>query len=100
MEVSGQFHAPAALPSGLSGPQSRSGHYVGDKNLPPTGNRNPAVQPVPRRYTERDIPGKKEVTKLSIYALVCLRHVSGFPQHCMTQRGFGPSPLYRLCVPR
>jgi hypothetical protein len=46
----------AALPPGkspryplgrrLDGPQSRSGHYEEEKNLSPTGNRTPAVQPV------------------------------------------------------
>jgi hypothetical protein len=51
MEVSGQFHSPAALPSGkepphpldrrLGGPQSRSGHCVERKNSQPP----PVIEP-------------------------------------------------------
>jgi hypothetical protein len=62
MEVIGQLHAPAdsflgkiiryPLDSGLGEPQRRSGRYGEDKNLVPTGNRTPAVQPVARRYTD------------------------------------------------
>jgi hypothetical protein len=56
MEMSGQLHAPAALPprktprthwiGGRVGPQSRSGRYGVEINLAPAGNRTPAVQPV------------------------------------------------------
>jgi hypothetical protein len=68
--VSGQLHAPAALPPGksprypfyrrLGGAQSRSGRY-GEVNIfDPTGTRTPApplvVQPVARRDTDRAIP--------------------------------------------
>jgi hypothetical protein len=63
MEVSGQLHAPTALPSGeyppvatdtrLGGPQRRSGYCGEDKNLlPSAGDRTPAIQLVARRYTE------------------------------------------------
>jgi hypothetical protein len=62
MEVSGQLHAPAALPQGnhprypldrrLSGSQSLSGRFGEETNLAPAGNRTPAVQPVARRYTD------------------------------------------------
>jgi hypothetical protein len=51
MEVSGQFHGPAALPRGesrryqldrrLGGPQSRSGRRGEEKILEPTGTRTP-----------------------------------------------------------
>jgi hypothetical protein len=51
LEVSGQLHAPAALPRGrnpqypldlrLGGPQSRSGRYGEEKILDPTGTRTP-----------------------------------------------------------
>jgi hypothetical protein len=63
--VSGQFHAPAALPPRksprypfyrrLGGPQSRSGRYGEVKIFDPTGTRTPAplvVQPVASRYTD------------------------------------------------
>jgi hypothetical protein len=56
MEVSGQCHAPTALPLGietrypldtrLGGSQSRSGRCGGEKNLAPAGNRTRALQPV------------------------------------------------------
>jgi hypothetical protein len=62
--VSGQLHAPAALPlrkrpwypfyMRLGGPQSRSGRYGEVKIFYPTGTRTPAplvVQPVASRYT-------------------------------------------------
>jgi hypothetical protein len=52
LEVSGQLHAPAALPPGKSprypfyrrfgGPQSRSGRYGEVKIFYPTGTRTPA----------------------------------------------------------
>jgi len=40
MEVSGQSHAPAALPPGKK-PQNRSGHGVEKNSQPPAGNRTP-----------------------------------------------------------
>jgi hypothetical protein len=52
MEVSGQLHAPAALPPGKETrypPQGRSGHGGEEKNSqPPPGidPRTPIVQPV------------------------------------------------------
>jgi hypothetical protein len=55
MEVSGQLHAPAALPPGeepliprrLGGPQSRSGRCGEEKNSHPLqGLEPPIVQPV------------------------------------------------------
>jgi hypothetical protein len=62
--VSGQFHAPAVLPRGKSpryplyrrvdGPQSRSGRCEKEKNVEPTGTRNPT--PVASRYTAWVIP--------------------------------------------
>jgi hypothetical protein len=62
MEVSGQFHAPAALPqeksswyslnTRLGGPQSRSGHGSEEKNSHPLpGLEPPIIQPVAHRYT-------------------------------------------------
>jgi hypothetical protein len=74
MEVSGQLHAPAALPPGkeptrypldrkLSGPQSRSGHGDKEKNSPvPAGNRT--LEPrssstVTQRYTDWAITALK-----------------------------------------
>jgi hypothetical protein len=67
--MSGQLHAPAALPPGkspwypfyrkLGGPQSRSGRY-GEVNIfDPTGTRTPAfpvVQPVASHYNDWAIP--------------------------------------------
>jgi hypothetical protein len=63
--MSGQLHAPAALPRRKSprypfyrrfgGPQSRSGRYVDVKIVYPTGAQTPApliVQPVASRYTD------------------------------------------------
>jgi hypothetical protein len=51
MEVSGQLHAPAAVPQGksphylldrrLGGPQSRSGHGGEEKNFQPRRESNP-----------------------------------------------------------
>jgi hypothetical protein len=62
MEVSGQLHAPAALPQGksswyaldrrLGGPQSRSGRGGEEKKfklLP--GIKPPIIEPVAQRYT-------------------------------------------------
>jgi hypothetical protein len=62
--VSGQLHAPAALPPGkspqyplyrtLGGPQSQSGRCEEEKILEPTGTRTldpSVVQPVASRYT-------------------------------------------------
>jgi hypothetical protein len=52
-KVSGQLHAPPALPPGkgprypfdrrLGGPQSRSGRFGEDKILDPTGIRTPTL---------------------------------------------------------
>jgi hypothetical protein len=64
--VSGQLHAPAALPLGkspryplyrrLGGPQSRSGQHGEVKFFYPTGTRNPTFQPLGSRYTDCAIP--------------------------------------------
>jgi hypothetical protein len=62
MEVSGQLHAPVALPPGkqplyplarrLDGPQSRSGGGGEEKNSQPlSGLETPIIQPVAQRYT-------------------------------------------------
>jgi hypothetical protein len=60
---SGQHHAPPALPLGKS-PPLPIGYEAGwapesvwklwsrEKSLAPAGNRNRAVQPVARRYTD------------------------------------------------
>jgi hypothetical protein len=55
MEVSGQLHAPAALPPGkepwypvdrrLGRPQNLSGRHGEEKNLAPTGTQTPTPQP-------------------------------------------------------
>jgi hypothetical protein len=69
MEVSGQLHAPAALPprqepsgthltGGWVGPKSRSGCCGEEKNLAPAGNRTPAVQPVVGRCADYAIPAR------------------------------------------
>jgi hypothetical protein len=46
MEVSGQLHAPAALPPGKE-PQSRSGQGGEEKNSQPL----PIIQPIVQSYT-------------------------------------------------
>jgi hypothetical protein len=48
MEMTGQLHALAALPSGkkLGGPRSRYGCRAVEKNLDPAGNQIPAIQPI------------------------------------------------------
>jgi len=62
MEVSGQLHAPSALPQGkspwyplegmLGGPQNRSGRGGEEKNSQPLlGLEPPNIQPVAERYT-------------------------------------------------
>jgi hypothetical protein len=62
MEVSGQLHAPAALPQRkspsysldrrLGGPQSRSGHGGEEKNTQPLLELVlPIIQPIAQRYT-------------------------------------------------
>jgi hypothetical protein len=62
MEVSGQLHAPAALPQGksswypldrrLGGPQNRSGRGGEEKNSQPLLRLEaPIIQPVAQRYT-------------------------------------------------
>jgi hypothetical protein len=67
MEVSGQLHAPAALPlgkepwytldMGLGRPQSRYGHGNEEKNSqPPPGLEPPITPPVVSRYTDWDMP--------------------------------------------
>jgi hypothetical protein len=67
LEVSGQLHAPAALPPGkkprypldrrLSGPQSRSGRR-GENSWTFRGSNSDfsVVQPVASRYTDYAIP--------------------------------------------
>jgi hypothetical protein len=65
MEVSGQLHAPTALPRGkrpwypldrrLGGPQSSSGRGGEEKNSQPSREPNPStpiIQPVAQRYTD------------------------------------------------
>jgi hypothetical protein len=65
MEVSGQLHAPAALPPGknpwypfdrrLGGPQSRSGRGGEEKISQAhreSNSRTPIVQPLTQRYTD------------------------------------------------
>jgi hypothetical protein len=59
MEVSGQFHAPAALSLGKESPVpigSESGRRGEEKNLDPVGTQTPnpwpASRPVPSRYTD------------------------------------------------
>jgi hypothetical protein len=62
MEVSGQFHAPAAVPHGkspwhpldrrLGGPQSRSGRGGEEKNSQPLPELEPPIKPpIAQRYT-------------------------------------------------
>jgi hypothetical protein len=58
MELSGEFHAPAALPAGkkfpisirqgVGGPQNRTGRGGKDKNsfIATVGNQTPIVHPV------------------------------------------------------
>jgi hypothetical protein len=46
MEISGQLHAPTALPRRSDGPQSRSKRCGEEKNLTPTVIRIPALEPV------------------------------------------------------
>jgi hypothetical protein len=66
MGVSGQLHAPAALPPGEKppvpigqeagwAPEPVSKLWSTEISLAPAGNRIPAVQPVARRYTNRAI---------------------------------------------
>jgi hypothetical protein len=61
MELSGQLHAPVALPPGKQPPvrtESEVGSepvwtlWSGQKSLSASGNRTPAVQPLARRYTD------------------------------------------------
>jgi hypothetical protein len=72
MEVSGELHAPAALPQGksslypldrgLGGPQRLSGRGGEEKNSHPLpGLEPPTVQPIAQRYT----------TELSRFLWVC-----------------------------
>jgi hypothetical protein len=66
MEVSGQLHAPAALPPGINSPGT---YYIGDWVEPkagldavderkscPAASRTPAFQPVACRYADWAIP--------------------------------------------
>jgi hypothetical protein len=69
MVVNGRLHNPTVLPAGkeppypldrkLQMPQSRSGSYAEEKNLTPTENWTPAVQPVARYFTNWAIPVQK-----------------------------------------
>jgi hypothetical protein len=83
MEVSGQLHAPAALPHGkspwypldrrLGGLQSRSGRGGGEKNsqaLP--GVEPPIFQPAAHRYTtEHDTNGSEfHVSYITLLRLI------------------------------
>jgi hypothetical protein len=74
--MSGQLHAPAALPPGkssryplyrrLGGPQRRSGRYGEEIILDSTGTWNPnlsVVQPVASRYTDCAIPAHPDTIK-------------------------------------
>jgi hypothetical protein len=78
MEVSGQLHAPTALPQGkeplvsmdrrLGGPQSRSGRGGEQKNSQPLpGLESPIIQPVAQRYTA-------ELSRLIV--VIVLTHMS------------------------
>jgi hypothetical protein len=61
MEMSGQLHAPTALPPGKAPGTHWIGGWVGSradldamqkrKNLAPGGNGTPTVEPVAHRYT-------------------------------------------------
>jgi hypothetical protein len=73
--VSGQLHAPAALPPGkrvpqypldrrLGGPQSRSGRLEEEKILDPTGTRTPTSPPssqLASRYTDYAAPAPQMI---------------------------------------
>jgi hypothetical protein len=63
MEVSGQLHAPAALPPGKKplvpigqeagwAPEPFWTRWFREKFQAPAGNRTPIVQPVAQRYTD------------------------------------------------
>jgi hypothetical protein len=60
----------------LDGPQDWSGRWE-EKNLAPVGMRTPVVQPIARRYIDRDIPTekrerRKKAERNEIIHLVCL----------------------------
>jgi hypothetical protein len=75
MEVSGQLHAPVAVPQGetrypldrrLGGPQNRFGHGGEEKNSQPLpGLEPPNIQPVAQRYTTTLF---KEVLQIQVLA--------------------------------
>jgi hypothetical protein len=77
MEVSGQLHAPAALPPGkdprytldrrLGGPQSRSGCCGEEKHLAPARNPTSAVHPYARRDATDTAVIRTECIPLYIY---------------------------------
>jgi hypothetical protein len=78
MEVSGQLHAPAALPPRewhlldmrLGGPQSRSGRCSEEKNSHPLpGLELPIIQPVAQSYTAELSRLLSYVVKVQIYIL-------------------------------
>jgi hypothetical protein len=57
MEVGDRLHDPAASSPGkvpMDGPQSRSGRYGEQRNLPPAGNRTSAGQPIAQGCTSTD----------------------------------------------
>jgi hypothetical protein len=80
--VSGQLHAPAALPAGkvprytldrkLDGPQSRSVHGGEEKNSQPLlGLEPPIIQPVAQRYT----------TELSRLLVITVLFIHNWTEH-------------------
>jgi hypothetical protein len=94
--VSGQLHAPAALPPGkrprypfyrrLGGPQSRSGRYGEVKIFYPTGTRTPAspCRPAPSQPLYRlSYPGTHERKWTS-------QNLSYYPDMCVSQPSVEP----------
>jgi hypothetical protein len=93
--VSGQLHAPAALPPGksprypfyrrLGGPQSRSGRYGEVKNFYPSGTWTPAplvVQLVASRYTDWANPLFS--IKINVKLIMAQKHLGDLAEFTIT----------------
>jgi hypothetical protein len=94
--VSGQLHAPTALPPGkeppldrrLGGPQSRSGRFGEEKILDPSGTRTPTTQSSSPRLVAIPITLSRLLTEAYMYINIlniCLANDMNVPVSSNTE---------------